>query len=143
MKVARINKPVSESATAIVNQAGADWKSSARLLEVAGDNNKAIAIYKTVLAKHPFNAYLYDRLMILYRKEKMYQKELALINEAIKNFTGLLHPRKNDHSKKVANLSKSILQAVGLSDKRGQLLYQPQPIARWEKRKKTVVKKVN
>jgi tetratricopeptide (TPR) repeat protein len=121
---------------------GNDWKSSARLLEREGNNEKAIHLYESTLKKHSHDAYIYDRLMILYRKEKAYKKELSLIITAIGKFTDLLQRGKNVHSKKVASLSKSILHSVGLTDKKGLALYQPQPIARWEKRKKTVKQKL-
>ena len=119
-----------------------DWKASARLLEQEGNNEKAIHLYESILKKHSRDAYIYDRLMILHRKEKAYKKELSLITTAIGKFTDLLQPGKNVHSKKVATLSKSILHSVGLTDKKGIALYQPQPIARWEKRKKTVKQKL-
>ena len=133
MKVAHKNK----KNTGADDKIGNDWKTSAKLLEQDGDNEEAIQIYETVLKKQPHNAYLYDRLMILYRKGKAYRKELSVINTAIKQFTDLNQPVKNIHSKKITSLSKSILHAVGLTDKKGLALYQPQPIARWEKRKRT------
>ncbi|MEP6724800.1 MAG: hypothetical protein ABJC98_03240 [Bacteroidota bacterium] len=133
MKVAHRNK----NNTGADDKADYDWKRSARLLEQDGDNEEAIDIYKAVLKKQPHNAYLYDRLMIIYRKEKAYKKELSVITAAIKKFSDLIQPVKKAHSKKITSLSKSILHAVGLTDKKGLVLYQPQPIARWEKRKRT------
>jgi tetratricopeptide (TPR) repeat protein len=125
-----------------VEDAGAGWKASGKLLEQAGDNKKAIGLYEGVLKNYPHQAYLYDRLMILYRKEKAYKKELTLITKAVREFSALFQPGKKGHSKKITSLSKSILRAVGLTDKKGAALYQPEPIARWEKRKKTLTQKM-
>jgi len=115
---------------------------AAREHEAAGDNEAAIDLYQQALKKYPQQANIYDRLMILYRKEKAYKKELSLINTAIKEFGDLFQPGKNIRSKKVASLSKSILHSVGLTDKKGRALYHPEPIARWQKRKKTVQHKL-
>ena len=116
---------------------------AARAHESAGDIDEAIALYHGALKKYPQQAAIYDRLMILYRKEKQYKKELSVINAGIKAFTALLQPAKNIGAGKVANLSKSILRSVGLTDKKDRPLYHPQPIARWQKRKKTVEAKLH
>jgi tetratricopeptide (TPR) repeat protein len=129
-------------AETVVDDEPGNWMSSGKLLEQEGNNKDAIHLYEDELRKHPRNIYVYDRLMILYRKEKAYRKELSLITKAIGKFKNLYQPEINSHSKKVASLSKSILHAVGLADKKGLALYQPQPIARWEKRKKTVNQKL-
>lgn len=138
MKVAHKNRKVDTIA-----DISTDWKAAGSQMENEGDNKNAIKLYEAMLKKQMHNAYIYDRLMILYRKEKNYKKELSIITSAIKKFTELLQPRKNSHSKKIANLSRSILHSVGLATKKGQALYQPQPIARWEKRKKITLKKIH
>jgi len=115
----------------------------ARAHEAAGDIDEAIALYQGALKKYPQQAAIYDRLMILHRKEKQYKKELSVINAGIKAFTALLQPAKNIRAGKVANLSKSILRSVGLTDKKDRPLYHPQPIARWQKRKRTVEQKLD
>jgi len=119
-----------------------EWKTAGRLFEQQGDSKQAIGLYESVLKKQPANAYLYDRLMILYRKEKKYKKELSVIKTAIEKFSALLRPSGNKRSGRVASLSKSILQSVGLTDRKGRELFRPQPIARWEKRKETIQKKL-
>ncbi|MEP7277706.1 MAG: hypothetical protein ABI813_03595 [Bacteroidota bacterium] len=137
MKIVHKNK-MAQVADEEVN----NWKVSGRQLEQQGEDKKAIGLYEAALKKYPVDVYLYNRLMILYRKQKFYKKELALITLGIKKFSALLHPNRHHGAIKIASLSKSILQAVGLSDKKGLALYQPQPIARWEKRKKTASRKL-
>lgn len=120
----------------------ANWKVVARQLEQDGDEVKAIVIYTGMLKKQPLNAYIYDRLMIVYRKQKQYKKELSTVTAAIEKFTKVLRPAGNSQSKKIAALSKSILHAVGLTDKKGKPVYSPQPIARWENRLRVIRQKL-
>ena len=116
---------------------------AAREQEAAGEIDQAVRLYQQALKKYPQQAAIYDRLMILHRKEKAYKKELSVINAAIKEFTALLQPAKNVRAGKVATLSKSILRSVGLTDKKDRPLYHPEPIARWQKRKKIVQQKLD
>lgn len=118
------------------------WKTTALQLEKQGDNKAAINIYENELKKRPLEPYVYNRLMICYRKEKQYKKELALATTAIEKFKALLQPVKNTHSKKIASLSRSILISTGLTNKKGAPMYYPQPIAGWEKRKLTIKRKL-
>ena len=115
---------------------------AAREEEKSGNNARAIELYEKARKEFPSQANIYDRLMILYRKEKMWKKELAIVNAAIAKFTALFQTSRLHPSKKIASLSKSILLSVGLSDKKGKSLYLPQPLAKWEKRKKTVQHKI-
>jgi hypothetical protein len=90
----------------------------------------------------------YDRLMIYYRKQKEYRKELQLINRALKVFGDQLkrHGSQLFSAAKskaaVKNLSMKIGKLSGLMDKKGNLKYLPEPLARWTKRKKTVEQKI-
>lgn len=119
------------------------WKTTAMQLEKQADNQAAIEIYENQLKHHPLEAYVYDRLMILYRREKEYKKELVLINTAIEKFKTLLQPSSSSQSRKIATLSRSILAATGLTDKKGHPLYYPQPISKWEKRKQHLRNKIS
>ncbi len=128
--------------TALKKEPVHGWKTAARLLEQQGEIKQAVALYESVLKSQPANEYIYDRLMILYRKEKRYRKELSLIKNAIQKFSGLLKPMSKNRTGKIASLSKSILHSVGLTNKKGVALFQPQPIERWEKRGETIRKKL-
>ena len=132
-----------DKTAAILKDNTANHRAAARQLEADGEYAAAIEMYESLVKKFPADAQLYDRLMILYRKEKKYKKELAVIATAIKKFSDLLLPAKENASRKVTSLSKSILHAVGLSDKRGTALYHPKPLARWQKRKKILQQKMD
>jgi tetratricopeptide (TPR) repeat protein len=102
---------------------------------------EAIEIYENVIKKEPLKEAAYHRLMIVLRKEKKYKKELDIINTAIRKFQEFYKSAfKLKYSAKVKKLSQTISKSVGLSDKLGNSIYQPGPIAAWQRRKKTVEK---
>jgi len=116
-------------------------KEHARQAEADGDLASAEKIYLTIIKRNPHNQYAYDRLMIIYRKQKFYDKELAIINTGIKTFTEL-HGPKATHNKIVKNLSAKLNRAFGLVDKKGNSLYDPGPVATWKRRKLVVEKRL-
>jgi hypothetical protein len=95
-----------------------------------------------LISEHPTAADAYNRLMIIYRKQKLYAKELKLINTAIKVFGEAFRKRQTRYNSRVAALSKELLKATGLADKKGENLYQWGDLARWKKRKEVVQKKL-
>lgn len=101
----------------------------------------AIKEYEEAIHSDPLAEKAYDRLMILYRKEKDYKKELRLINAGIKAFENFYRSRKTG-SKKIAEISKKLNRSFGFTDKKGNAVYDPEPIARWKKRKITVEKRI-
>ena len=90
----------------------------------------------------------FERLMILYRKQKKYKDELRVIKQAIKVFTDdYARHQKNQivtarNKKQVKDLSAAIMRKSGLTDKKGNETYLPEPIGKWTKRKAVVEKKL-
>src|SRR4026207_1627391 len=109
--------------------------------ETKEDISLAINDYEEAIQKDPLAEKAYDRLMILYRKEKNYKSELKLINSGIKAFESFYKSRKSG-SKKIAEISKKLNKSFGFTDKKGNAVYDPEPIARWKKRKVTVEKRI-
>lgn len=111
--------------------------------EAGGKENISAAIkdLEETIQKNPLAEKAYNRLMILYRKEKNYKKELRLINAGIKAFENLYRPGKPG-SKKIADISKKLNRAFGLTDKKGNVINEPAPIAGWKKRRITVEKRI-
>jgi hypothetical protein len=109
--------------------------------EEENDLSVAIKDYEDVLAKEPLMEKAYNRLMILYRKKKDYKNELRIINAGIKAFSDFYRSKKSG-SKKVADLSKKLNRAFGFTDKKGNAVYEPEPLPTWKKRKETVQKKI-
>jgi hypothetical protein len=110
--------------------------------ESNNDFTSAKGLYRRVLAVDPLNMYAYDRLMILFRKLKKYREELKMINEGIKSYQQFYQESRTG-SKKISELSRKLNRSFGLADSRGNSLYEPEPIARWKKRKTNLQKKLN
>jgi hypothetical protein len=137
MKVVHINK---------AGSAGGErpflvWFREARALEKEHPE-QALAEYEKIRKAYPLREAVYDRLMIFYHKQKAYDREKKLIETAIHTFqrhygTAGRHPG----GRKVASLSRSLSQSLGLTDKQGRLHYDAEPFARWNKRKATLEKK--
>lgn len=104
---------------------------------------KAIELYDQGIKEDPLNEYCYERMMVIYRKLKQYKNELRIINAGIKAFENLYKTKsKHSRSRKVAELSNALLKSTGLADKKGNHLYDPEPIGKWKKRKQVVNKKI-
>lgn len=101
----------------------------------------AIKDHEEAIKANPLIEKGYDRLMILYRKDKDYKNELRIINTGIKSFEDFYRSRKTG-SKKIAEISKKLNRSFGFTDKKGNAVYEPEPIARWKKRKVTVQKRI-
>lgn len=105
------------------------------------DTAAAITDYEEAIKINPLAEKTYDRLMIIYRKEKNYKSELKIINSGIKTFEKFYKSKKSG-SKKIADISNKLNRSFGFTDKKGNILNDPQPIARWKKRKVTVEKRI-
>jgi tetratricopeptide (TPR) repeat protein len=117
-----------------------EWLKESGALEKE-DKEQAISEYKKIAATYPTSEHSYDRLMVLYRQQKDYEEELKWIEKAITVFTKTFNNAAKKPSAKITAISKSLTRSLGLTDKKGKSLYQPQPIARWEKRKELLIKK--
>ena len=113
--------------------------------EQRGNIEKAIEYYEAAINEGRADELPYDRLMILYRKEKKYKDELRVINKGLKVFMDFYKKStpKAGQGKKLSDLSEAFMKSAGLKDNKGQLLYQPEPIGRWTKRKEVVEGKIN
>lgn len=107
-----------------------------------------IALYEQQMEKGTLDPFPYDRLMIHYRKQKEYKKELQIINQAIKTFSDQLKKQASQlfegakSQSAVKRLSEKFSKLSGLTDKKGNPKYLPEPLARWTKRKQTVQEKI-
>ena len=106
------------------------------------DNVAAIELYKDILKTDPLQIPAYDDLMKIYRQQKAYKKELEIINSGIKVYDKFYNEHSGNQSKEVKAISEKLNKSFGLVDKKGHKLYNPEPIARWQKRKKVVTKKL-
>jgi tetratricopeptide (TPR) repeat protein len=119
------------------------WLDKAKDFEKQDEPENAAAAYEKVIRERPLDEYAYDRLMIIYRKNKDYKKEKIVIGKAIKAFEQFYkNASKTSASTKIISLSKAFMKSTGLADKKGKLLYQKEPLARWNKRKSVVEKRL-
>jgi hypothetical protein len=119
-----------------------DLLSKAKEARKNKDDALAIQLYHQVLKIDSMQIPAYDALMKIYRQEKAYKKELAIINAGIKEYEKYYHKRSGKHTKEVDALSAKLNKSLGLVDKKGTKLYNPEPIGKWQKRKEVVNKKL-
>ena len=115
----------------------------AKTAEEDGDPDEAIQLYEKAIKQKPLLEQPYSRLMILYRKNKQYKDELRVINKALELFMDHYDKRKKSFkgNTTIARLSKALLKSIDNDAKQLENSY-PKPIAKWERRKQTVEKKL-
>ncbi|MEJ2880466.1 hypothetical protein [Pedobacter sp. GR22-6] len=109
----------------------------ARQREKDGDLKAAEKLYQSVLKINSDEHVVYDRLMIIYRRQKNSQKEINIIKLAINNFkTSYLEKQKAwiENNEIIAGLSKDLAISLGLMDKDGLPLNADPLLIKWEKR---------
>lgn len=114
---------------------------NAEKAEAAQDLDTAAQLYEKAIKADPLTEQAYNRLMIIYRKNKAYKQELRVIKQGIKAYEQFYKSRASK-SKKIAEISNKLSVSVGLSDKKGNVAYEPEPIGGWKKRKAVVEKKL-
>jgi tetratricopeptide (TPR) repeat protein len=122
------------------HMSGRDLLIHARLMEKEGNDQHAIKDYRRLLSSPYRREFSYQRLMVIYRRLKEFKKELAIIDEAIKEFSAILYTSKRLHKKKVESLSRKLSISTGLSGKRGDSIHQPEPVSGWTIRRKRLKK---
>lgn len=121
-----------------------DLLAKAREAEADQKLEDAAALYEQLIKAKSPDEFPYDRLMIIYRKLKRYKDELRVVTRGIKLFED--HYSKTAKGsklqrEKLTTLSNAFMKNAGLKDKKGNLLFVPEPIARWKKRRAVVEKK--
>jgi lipopolysaccharide biosynthesis regulator YciM len=114
----------------------------ARELEDAGEWEQAEKAYQTIIRLHPRHEPAIQRLLILYRHQKEYTKELKAVNAAIKAYEEAPLNKKLKANKTITRLSHSIAKLTGLTDKKGKQLYKGQVLDKLIRRKKVLEKKL-
>jgi hypothetical protein len=140
-KVVRLRSPQKE-AEALEQPAKDDIAAMAKYKEKTGDMEEAAKLYEKLVSKHPAGEHNYNRLMMIYRKQKDFKNELRVINSGIKVFQDLYTPSSLGKHKNIIKLSKQLNMMTGLTDKKGNALYEAEPIGKWKKRKQIVLKKL-
>lgn len=107
--------------------------------------DEAIKLYREALAIEPSQELPYNRLMIIYRKQKNYREELKVIKEGLKFFKQQHENKQKEltgSNKKLVQLSNAFMKTAGLTGKKGKSNYYPEPVAKWQKRQEVVERKL-
>lgn len=117
-----------------------DILAEAKAAEAEDNLGDAITLYQGVLQQDELNELAYNRLMVIYRKQKEVKKELVIINRALVNYQKF-YKAQHRTTKTITILSNKLNKAFGLTDKKGNTNYLPEPVATWQKRKELLLKK--
>lgn len=105
-----------------------------------------LELYQQQVQQGVISSLPYDRLMIHYRKAKDYAEELKVIIKGVdtfkKYYSNLQGASVKSKRSKIAELSKKISKSTGLTDKKGNEVYLPEPLPRWIKRQSVVEQKL-
>lgn len=116
--------------------------------EAEGDMQDAVEVYEKKIASGTLNPDPYNRLMIIYRKEKDYAAEMRVIKKGIAALTAKQQEQqkealsKTKNRRKLHSLSMQLAKKLGAIDKKGHSNYLPEPLEKWMKRKEVVQKKL-
>jgi len=121
---------------------------SGKQAESSGQPALAIKLYEKEIARGYNDLLPYERLLVLYRKQKNYREELHVLNRGIDRLQQQLteHQKelffKKPQRNKLLRQSKALAQKLGLLNKKGDHILLPQPLEKWLNRKKIVQKKI-
>lgn len=110
--------------------------------ETRADWEEATKLYEKVIKKDRLEEFAYNRLFICYRKLAEYQKELDAITAGIEAFEKFYASHRPKKTGKVSSISQKLSKSLGLTDKKGNSLYDPEPIGKWKRRRMVVEKKL-
>jgi hypothetical protein len=109
------------------------------------DVNKAIRFYEQNIREDHADKFAFERLMVIYRKDKEYKNELRVIKRGIEVFQKKFKERvKHSLARRVSDtkleqLSNAIIK---ISGQKKEELHFPDPVDKWLKRKEVVEKKL-
>ncbi|WP_143305147.1 hypothetical protein [Chitinophaga vietnamensis] len=102
--------------------------------EADGNLKAAVTLYRRALRIDPLTVAAYNRLMIIYRKQKDYIKELDIIDEAIHALQSHEQQQQKDwirQNRKAASISRQLAQSLGQS-------WEDPVVSGWKKRAELV-----
>src|SRR5690606_30038254 len=98
-----------------------------------------------IITKDKLNVDAYNRLMVLFRKQKDYKKEHQIIKKALLAFENEIKENQREWKKtnrKSADLSENLAKALGLLDNLGDPIYDDPQMMTWRKRLRVVEQKL-
>jgi tetratricopeptide (TPR) repeat protein len=128
---------------------GAEHIEQGAAAEAEGNTERAVELYESSIKKGVADPFPFDRLLVIYRKQRKYEDELRVILRGIEVFNEQLEEQQKHLLKRTKNatalkrLSKAFGKTSGLADKKGNSKYLPDPLSKWLKRKKVVEEKID
>ena len=147
-RIAKKDEGASAKVVAMQNDEVINTKQTVLQQAAAAEKNDDLVLaeklYKKQLQQKAFNDFVYKRLMVIYRKQKRYKDELNIINKGLKHFEEhrAKQASKKSISASIKRLSSTLNKSLGLTNSKGKLLYEAEPIPSWKKRKEVVEKKL-
>jgi hypothetical protein len=123
----------------------AELIATARQIETEGNLSEAETIYLQIIKSDLLNAEAYNRLLVIYRKQKEYRKELAMVSKAIKAHEDsfwLAQKKWISVNKTAARISRLLAKKLGLINKKGLPLRQNQQLTNWYKRRSNLLRRL-
>ncbi|MDO6432972.1 tetratricopeptide repeat protein [Flavitalea sp. BT771] len=119
----------------------------AKALELDGETDEAIEAYQRVLRNQPLNETAIARLLVLYRREKLYKQELAVLKAAISAYEAeqlAMQQAWRKKHQKAARISLSLARKLAGEGtvKKGAVIYDDRLVTTWRKRKAVVMKRL-
>jgi hypothetical protein len=117
----------------------------AKEAESFNDHELAIRLYEQALKQESHLQLPYDRLMVLYRRQKDLESELNVIHKGLRAFEEFYRKRAEKvigKQGKAARLSAELARSLGQKGQKGSNYHMPEPIPKWTHRKKLVEKKL-
>ncbi len=114
-------------------------------LEQEGNYKEAGKSYTAAIRRAPTYPVAYNRLMILFRKQKKYEKEVELISKAIESYQQEMAEDRRQWQKDnttSADISLKLAKSMGLINEQGLPVYEDPPVATWRKRLEVARKKL-
>lgn len=112
--------------------------------EKAGDIEGAIEQYEQNVSDRVTATQSYDRLMILYRRQKKFKDEIRVIDIANEVFTEVNEVRyrnaatKPENRKYLAELQTAMEECRGVKNDEGWYIFSPYPVMKWILRREKV-----
>ena len=131
-----------------LSQTIADRNKQAREAEDADDLEKATALYEENIKTEVADAFAYERLMVIYRRQKAYKEEQRVIKRGIEVFKKQSRTvlenniPSNKNKAALVKLSNAFMKGAGLIDKKGKETHIPEPVNKWMKRLEVVAKRL-
>ncbi|QIH33457.1 tetratricopeptide repeat protein [Sphingobacterium sp. DR205] len=114
-------------------------------LEKEGKAKEAVKSYSAAIKRAPTYSAAYNRLMILFRRQKEYKKEIDLIGQALQSYEQEIADERQrwekDHSGS-ADISLKLAKSMGLINEKGLPVHEEPQVLAWRKRLETARKKL-